>query len=337
MIRYFFILLLLTQYQVFSSGGYTKIKLDETPINFYELQQNRILLRLNSFQQQEFLFNISPIEKNTNQKNNDSTRIKWEYLGPFIGATVITNVSIYFIFKDAYWNEARTKFHTFNDWNNADMNIDKLGHFYAGMLLSKGAYKVLRATNVPENYSVISSILSSIFFQTQIEFHDAYYKKWGWSWWDFGGNVLGAIYPHLQNHFKPLQSVNLKWSYHPSPAYKKGWYDYWIKDYEGFTYYLSFDIHSILPSPVDNYWPKWLNFAIAYGVEKVKLGKNIWNSSGKPLGDREWYISLDYSLLKLFNPESKILREVLDLLDNFHFPAPAVRITPSTIWYGIYF
>lgn len=306
------------------------------PFNFYELQQNRILWKLSSYDFQISSSNpISSPEEKSNQ--NDSTRIKWEYLGPFIGAVVVTNASIYYIFKDAYWNEQKTKFHTFNDWNNADMNIDKLGHFYAGMLLSKAAYKVLKATNVPENYSVISSILSSIFFQTQVEFHDAYYKKWGWSWWDFTGNVLGAVYPHLQNHFKPLQTINLKWSYHPSPAYKKGWYDYWIKDYEGFTYYLSFDVHSILPTPVDNYWPKWLNIAVAYGVEKVKLGKNIWNSSGKPLGDREWYISLDYSLLKLFNPESKTLREILDLLDNFHFPAPAVRISPSTIWYGIYF
>jgi len=305
---------------------------------FYELQQNRIVWKLNSYNfQDNSTGTISFHNLNSNRKENDSTRVKWEYLGPFIGAVVVTNASIYYIFKDAYWNEEKTKFHTFNDWNNADMNIDKIGHIYAGILLSKGVYKILKTTNVPENYAVISSILSSILFQTQIEIHDAYYKKWGWSWWDFGSNVIGAVYPHLQNHIKPLQAINLKWSYHPSPAYKKGWYDHWIKDYEGFTYYLTFDVHSILPSPVDNYWPKWLNIALAYGVEKVKLGKNIWNSSGRPLGDREWYISLDYSLLKLFNPESKTLREILDFLDNFHFPAPAVRISPSTIWYGIYF
>ncbi len=117
-----------------------------------------------------------------------------------------------------------------------------------GCYFSKASYKILRLTNVPEKQSIIFSTLSSIFFQTQIEIHDAFYKKWGWSWWDFGGNVFGAIYPHLQNRFKPLQAINLKWSYHPSPAYKKGWYEHWIKDYEGFTYYLTFDVNSILPS-----------------------------------------------------------------------------------------
>lgn len=310
------------------------------PELFSELQRNRILFHFtksnfNNLYSDKYLFDE---KENSNQSlKADSTRIKWEYLGPFIGAVVITNALIYYIFKDAYWNEQRTKFHTFNDWNNADMNIDKLGHFYAGMLLSKASYKVLRLTNVPEKQSIIFSTLSSIFFQTQIEFHDAYYKKWGWSWWDFGGNVLGAIYPHLQNHFKPLKTINLKWSYHTSPAYKKGWYEHWIKDYEGFTYYLTFDVNSILPNSVDKFWPDWLNVALGYGVERVKLGKNIWNSSGKPLGDREWYIALDYSLVKIFNPKSKLLREFLELLDNFHFPAPAVRFSPSTIWYGIYF
>lgn len=303
---------------------------------FSELHQNRILFKL--IQGNLNKLNTDPdLYELNNQTKCDSARVKWEYLGPFIGGVVVTNALIYYIFKDAYWKEERTKFHTFNDWNNADMNIDKLGHFYAGMLLSKASYKILRLTNVPEKKSIIYSILSSIFFQTQIVIHDAFYKKWGWSWWDFGGNVFGAIYPLLQTYIKPLKNINLKWSYHKSPAFKKGWYEHWIKDYEGFTYYLTFVIHSMLPKPVDNFWPNWLNISLGYSVEKVKLGKNIWNSSGKPLGDREWYVAIDYSLLKLLNPESKILRELLELLDNFHFPAPAIRISPSTIWYGIYF
>ncbi len=127
------------------------------------------------------------------------------------------------------------------------MKIDKLGHIYSGILLTKTSYKILRSTNVPEKYSVLFSTLSSLLSQTQIEIHDAYFKNWEWSWWDFVGNVIGAVYPHLQNYFKALKAINLKWSYHPSPAYKKGWYDYWIKDYEGFTYYFSFDVNSILP------------------------------------------------------------------------------------------
>jgi hypothetical protein len=338
MIRWIFAAIILVLNQSFSFQHFNQFSHHTNPSNFYELQKNRILWKLNSYNFQDNSINhILLLNHSLNQKGNDSTRIKWEYLGPFIGAVVIANASVYYIFKDAYWNEPKSKFHTFNDWYNADMNIDKLGHIYAGILLSKTAYKVLKATNVPENYAVVSSTLSSIFFQTQIEIHDAFYEKWGWSWWDFGTNVFGAIYPHLQNHFKPLQTINLKWSYHPSPALRKGWYDHWIKDYEGYTFYLTFDVHSMLPEPVDRYWPKWLNIAIAYGVEKVKLGKNIWNSSGRPLGDKEWFIALDYSLLKLFNPQSKTLREILDLLDNFHFPAPAVRISPSTIWYGIYF
>ncbi|MCX8056681.1 MAG: YfiM family protein [Ignavibacteria bacterium] len=333
---YLFLLIFIIQNQINASQN--KIALGDENI-FSELHRNRIfyLISNQNFQNLDFSFSNNQTKSQTKKQPQDSTRIKWEYLGPFLGGVLIANASIYYIFKDAYWNEERTKFHTFNDWNNADMNIDKLGHIYSGILLTKASYKIFKATNVPEKQSIIFSTLSSIFFQTQIEIHDAYYKKWGWSWWDFGGNVLGAIYPHLQNAVKPLKAINLKWSYHPSPAYKKGWYEHWIKDYEGFTYYLTFDVHSILPKPIDNFWPSWLNVAVAYGVEKVKLGKNIWNSADRPLGDREWYITLDYSLVKLIKPKSNFLREVLDLIDNFHLPAPAVRISPSTIWYGIYF
>lgn len=319
------------------------INQEKFQINAYDLYSNRIAFILNS---SNYKIHEIFIENNFNSGNNnsqhkqlisDSNRIKWQYLGPAIALIAATNASIYYLFKDAYWNEEKTKFHTFNDWNNADMNIDKVGHFYAGVLLTKASYSLLRETNVPVKHSIIFSTLSSIFFQTQIELHDAYYKKWGWSWWDFSFNVLGAVYPHLQNLIKPLNSFNVKWSYNPSPAYKKGWYDHWIKDYEGFTYYLTIDINSLLPSKIENYWPDWLNIAIAYGVDKVKLGKNIWNSSNGPLGDREWYISLDYSLLKLFNPQSQFFRDILNFLDNFHFPAPAIKISPNVIWYGLYF
>lgn len=302
------------------------------PQNNFFLLDNKLRLsnlnRQNKFSQQNFEPEI----------NKDTNKINWKLLGTFIGLVTTVNISLYYIFKDAYWNESKTKFHSFNDWNNADLNIDKIGHFYAGMLLSKASYDILKASNVPEKYSVLFSTLSSIFFQTQIEFHDAYYARWGWSWWDFSMNVLGAAFPHIQNNFKPLQLINLKWSYHPSPSYKKGWFDYWIKDYEGFTYWLSLDIHSLLPNRIKKYYPNWLNIAVGYGVEKVKLSKTQWNSAnGRGLGEREFYLALDYDLVKLFKPKSELLNKILNLLNNFHFPAPAIRLTPSRIYYGIYF
>ncbi|MCX8010373.1 MAG: hypothetical protein N3A61_04420 [Ignavibacteria bacterium] len=100
---------------------------------------------------------------------------------------------------------------------------------------------------------------------------------------------------------------------------------------------MTLDVHSILPKPVDKFWPNWLNLAFGYGVDKVKLGKNDWNSAEEPLGDREWYISFDYDLLKLFNPKAQWLREILDALNLIHFPSPAIRFSPSGVVYGLYF
>ncbi|MBU2447364.1 MAG: YfiM family protein [Bacteroidetes bacterium] len=269
--------------------------------------------------------------------NGNNTKIKWEILAPVGVGIGAINYSMYKYYQKAWWGEERTKFHTFNDWNNADMNIDKVGHLYGGMALTKLSYKLYRLSNVPEGWSMFLSSFTSIFFQMQIEFHDAYFKKWGWSWWDVGANTLGAVYPNLQKMWTPLQTFNLKWSYHPSQAYKDGWFDYWIKDYHGFTYWLTFDVNSMLPKSIDKYWPDWLNLALGYGVERVKLGKNIWNSSVNPLGDREWYIAFDYDLVKLFNPKAEWLRELLETFNIIHFPSPAIRFSPSGIYYGLYF
>lgn len=280
---------------------------------------------------EEFLFNdsLSVIKKDKG--------IRWEILGPSAAVIAGTNIYLYYYYEDAYYNSKRVKFHTFNDWNNADLNSDKLGHIYGGSLFSRTSYKLYEYSNLPETYSLILSTLTSLFFQLQVEYHDAFFEAWGWSWWDFGGDVIGAVYPNLQRLWKPLETVNLKWSYWPSAAYKKGWYDYWIKDYEGMHYWLTFDVHSYLPEKIDKYWPDWLNLAIGYGTDKIKLSKTDWNSFGNGgEGDREYYISVDYDLLKIFKPEPGFWHEVLYILNVLHFPAPAIKLTPKPVFYFLF-
>ncbi|MCX8009572.1 MAG: DUF2279 domain-containing protein, partial [Ignavibacteria bacterium] len=155
-----------------------------------------------------FLLIQTAIGKTSQVSQPDSTKIndgiKWEILAPVTVAVGAFNYALYKYYQRAWWNEKTVKFHTFNDWNNADMNIDKIGHIYGGIALTKSAYKLLRLSNVPEGYSMFISSFASLFFQMQIEFHDAYFEKWGWSWWDVGSNVIGAVYPNLQKLWHPL-------------------------------------------------------------------------------------------------------------------------------------
>ncbi|MBR9977361.1 MAG: hypothetical protein KFH87_04675, partial [Bacteroidetes bacterium] len=73
------------------------------------------------------------------------------------------------------------------------------------------------------------------------------------------------------------------------------------------------------------------------GADNTMLGKNIYNSvDGVGQGDQEWYISLDYDLRKLPG-DTKFLRWLKESLNIFHLPAPAIRITPTTVYYGLFF
>jgi hypothetical protein len=127
-------------------------------------------------------------------------------------------------------------------------------------------------------------------------------------------------------------------SYLPSDPYLDGWMDYPLKDYDGFTYWLGFTVEDFLPDDAKPYWPDWLGIAVGYGAAKTFKGKNSYNtdSNNIGLGDQEWYIALDYDLRKLPG-DSEFLKFLKDSLNLIHWPAPAIRFSPTGIYYGLYF
>jgi hypothetical protein len=96
-----------------------------------------------------------------------------------------------------------------------------------------------------------------------------------------------------------------------------------IEDYGGQSYWLSLNVSGILPAAAKPYWPSWLNIA---------LGVSGYNLDAPDFKDRKkaWVLSLDYDMAKII-PESdyEILNFIRRGLDYWHFPAPAVRLTPE--------
>ena len=276
----------------------------------------------------------------TNGAANDS-QIHSTRLWLVGGTMAAANIGIMWYYYETFYSPResdRSSWHTYNDWYNVDMNVDKLGHIWGSQAYTNTLYYLFRWTNMSENSSMYWSSGLSFLYQLEMEMTDAFYKKWGFSWWDLGANAFGAVLPNLQRTFKPLQSFNLKMSYHPSPALRNGWYDYVLKDYEGFTYWLAVSVHDLLPVAWKKYWLPWLGIAVGYGATNSIFGRNKYASTadGKGAGDQEWYIALDYDLRKLpgDSPFLKFLKEELNLI---HFPAPTIRFTPSAIYYGLYF
>ncbi len=47
-------------------------------------------------------FETLSFNENQSTSQKDTSKIKWHYLGPFIGATLAVNISLYKIFQGAY-------------------------------------------------------------------------------------------------------------------------------------------------------------------------------------------------------------------------------------------
>ncbi len=273
--------------------------------------------------------------------SNDTAGVNGTRLWILGGSMFAANAGIMWYYFDTFYSpreSERSRWHTFNDWYNGDMNMDKAGHVYGSQMYTNTLYHLFRWTNMSETGSMLWSSILSWIFQFEMENTDAFYRKWGFSWWDVAGNTVGAAWPNIQRICPPLQSFNLKMSYHRSDPLKKGWYNYVLKDYEGFTYWLAVSVHDLLPASWKPYWPGWLGVAVGYGIVNSIVGKDRYNTGpdGRGIGDQEWYIAFDYDLRKLpgDTPFLKFLKEELNLI---HLPAPAIRLTPKAIYYGLYF
>jgi hypothetical protein len=141
------------------------------------------------------------------------------------------------------------------------------------------------------------------------------------------GDVVGAVYPVLQHYVSPLRNVNFKYSYWPSQDLRDGKKKMIIDDYQGQTYWLSVSFYDWLPESMRSWWPSFLGIAAGYGVR---------NFDGMGYRETQFYVALDYDLTKLPG-DSWILKTLKKTGNYFHFPAPALRITPTATFFVLYF
>ncbi len=243
------------------------------------------------------------------------------------GATSAAFIYGYAIQNTIWWKGTKSNFHVnFNqDWTYAH-GSDKFGHFFFGTLITSTYSKLFQWSGMSKRKSLFYGALVSFSYQTFIEIRDGFSKDYGFSPGDFTANLLGALYPNLQELYPRLKSFNFKISYFPSERFKHGSNRYLIDDYESTYNWLSIKLSSILPSGYSNYIPKFVALALGHSVKKL-------NTSGV---HHEFYISLDWDFthVKTSNP---ILGLLLNFINKYHLPAPAVKIYPDVIWYGIKF
>ncbi|HEX4876896.1 MAG TPA: DUF2279 domain-containing protein, partial [Chitinophagaceae bacterium] len=242
-----------------------------------------------------------------------------------------------------YDNYTQTKLHSFDD-SREWLQVDKVGHFYGTWIESRANNELWKWTGMERKKRIWISGLTSFAFQTTIEYLDGKSAEWGWSWSDFGANILGSGSFIAQELAWNEQRIKLKWSFHRK-TYKDASLNQrsnelfgdssperFLKDYNGQTYWASIGLKSIFPK---SKLPDWLCLAVGYGAEGMFGGEEnlAKDKNGMIIFDRrdikryrQWYLAPDIDLSKI-KTKSKALNILFTILSAFKFPAPSLEVS----------
>jgi hypothetical protein len=168
-----------------------------------------------------------------------------------------------------------------------------------------------------------------------IELMDGFARDWGASWGDLIANTSGSLLFHGQQWAWEEQRILLKWSFHSTPfaahhpdLLGKGMLQEMLKDYNGQTYWASFNLQRLGLWPAS---PKWLNLAIGYGASGMTgAAKNLTGSGSDGfIPDahrvRHFYVSPDIDLQRI-STRRKGLRFAMGFLNMIKVPLPALEL-----------
>lgn len=244
------------------------------------------------------------------------------------GAGVFT--AMHFYYKDTWWKDQR-RFFKFAEDGYYARNIDKLSHIYTANVFTVSTAYAYEWTGISPAKSLLYGAITAMAYETYIEINDGFAPNWGFDWIDMASNFFGALYPFAQKEAPLLENFTFKWSF--KPKWLKGKVqntDDLLDDYTNMTFWLGVSPKGLLPKGIAKYYPGFLGFAFGLSV------KNASHVKGSTNAYREWYVSLDYDITKLPG-DSDFLKKLKKVLNFYHFPAPAVKVSPTGVWYGLYF
>jgi len=261
-------------------------------------------------------------------------------LSAVFGAIIIADAIGFKKLSDTWYKTETTSFHFHHGPRDIReyKQMDKIGHVLDSYYISHLTSKIYRWAGVSAKKSILFGSLTGFLWMLQIEISDGFFEAWGFSYYDFTANIIGSGYSALQQfHPYPFKGIRFKVSLWPSQAYRRGLYsdvsNSIVDDYEGFTWWLAFNIHDIVPLGWQKSYPSWLSpwgFAVGHSIQNLGI-------EGVFGGQREVFIGLDFDLTKVYKGDSYLLKFLLDEFNFIRLPLPAIRLTPSGVWYGFYF
>jgi hypothetical protein len=248
---------------------------------------------------------------------------------------VAGNAYLYHYFKKAWWSGERAPHFFFHaDWDQEFRDQDKFGHMLGGYHLARIGYAGLREACVSDKKAIVWSAAYAALFQLQIEIFDGQFKKYGFSYADMIANTTGQALAVMQELHPGWRAIKPTFSYHQTRALKNNIPGSELRpslDYSGQTYWFSADMSQLLPSGASQYWPSFIRLSAGHSITDWKNP----TTGATQRAQRKILLSLDFDPEKL--PGSAPLwRTIKHTLSYYHFPAPALELTPKlhlSPWY----
>ena len=238
-----------------------------------------------------------------------------------------------------YGKEKLSGFRWFDD-SKEWLQIDKTGHWFAPYFITTYGYQMLRWSGMKNTPAALTAGLFGFLSLSAIEIPDGMSPKYGASWSDIVFNFGGAAFATTQYLLWQEQRILTKYSFHSvnyprgelrdraNELYGTSFGERILKDYNGVTMWLSFNLHSFN----HKIKPAWLNIALGYGAGNMYGGfENKWTDKNGVEHDRNdlkrhrrFFISIDADYTK-FKTRTKAGKVILGILNIVKLPAPAIE------------
>lgn len=223
----------------------------------------------------------------------------------------------------------RSSFHTIDDIDEW-YQMDKYGHVFSSYQLGRLGAESLAWGGVQKKDQLIYGAGMGLAFLTTVELFDGFSEEWGFSWSDFGANILGTGLYVGQELLWKEQRMTVKFSFHRTKYARmrpdklgENFGQELFKDYNGQTYWLSMNLDSFFK---DANLPKWLNFAVGIGADGMLSGVNEANADfGEQDRYRQFYLSFDIDLTRI-RTKSHLLKTVFSIVNVLKIPLPTFEL-----------
>ena len=273
--------------------------------------------------------NIISAQENSFFKPSDTLNAK-RTSSIYIGETVLLGTTLIGLNQLWYKGYSKSSFHFIND-NSDWLQMDKLGHFYSTYHLGRFGAEMLEWSGASKKSQLLYGATLGFGFLTVVEVFDGFSQEWGASTGDMIANASGTGLFVMQELLWQEQRIIPKFSYHKTryadlrpKTLGDGFSEEILKDYNGQTYWLSFNLYSFLKKDVI---PKWLNLAFGYSGKGMIYGNNqdAFSKGFYQSPSRQFLLSLDIDLTKI-NSESHFLKTIFSVFNTLKVPAPALQV-----------